>query len=99
MNLYKDGEFVEKWRQARDIEKLREYLSKHAEPTKKAVAVETASLTDDDVLLEAMQPEPGKEHNPTGTLLVLDESNFEKTIQEGHVFIKFYAPWCVAKLL
>ncbi|KAI0765574.1 thioredoxin-domain-containing protein [Irpex lacteus] len=94
MNLYKDGEFVEKWRQARDIEKLREYLSKHAEPTKKAVAVETASLTDDDVLLEAMQPEPGKEHNPTGTLLVLDESNFEKTIQEGHVFIKFYAPWC-----
>ncbi|KAI0083683.1 hypothetical protein BDY19DRAFT_998366 [Irpex rosettiformis] len=37
-------------------------------------------LTNDDVLLEATQPKPGKEHNPTGTVLSLDESNFDKIV-------------------
>ena len=97
MNLYKDGVFVETWKQARDIERLRAYLAKHAEHTKKAPQTqgESRQPTDDDVLLEAMQPEAGKEHNPTGTVLSLDETNFEKVIQEGHVFVKFFAPWYV----
>lgn len=90
MNLYKDGSFVETWKQPRDLDKLREYITAHAEPLKKKEVVVPPV---EQVFVD--QPEPGKEHNPSGTVLVLTDDNFEKTIQEGHVFVKFYAPWCV----
>ena len=32
--------------------------------------------------------------NPNGVVLPLDRHNFQKTIDEGPAFIKFYAPWC-----
>jgi thioredoxin domain-containing protein 5 len=89
MNLYKDGQFIETWKQPRDIDKLREYLTKHAERSQVPDTAPPAA----DVLLE--QPESDKEHNPTGKVIVLNEKNFEQTIKDGHVFVKYYAPWYV----
>ncbi|KAI0693473.1 thioredoxin-domain-containing protein [Cytidiella melzeri] len=88
MNLYKDGQFVETWKEARELDKLRDYLAIHARPSK------TPFIETEESILGPEQPEPGKEHNPTGTVLVLNEDNFEQTLQGGHVFVKFYAPWC-----
>lgn len=38
MNLYRDGQFVETFRQSREYNLLAEYLVKHAEPTSQTVA-------------------------------------------------------------
>ncbi|KAF8516674.1 thioredoxin-like protein [Gautieria morchelliformis] len=32
--------------------------------------------------------------NPNGVVQPLDKNTFQKTIDEGPVFVKFYAPWC-----
>jgi hypothetical protein len=94
MNLYRNGEFVEMYQDSRDYEMLTEYLSKHAEPTA------LSSVTSDDVTT-SLQPTPTPLHvqtsraeaNPDGNVLVLDEKIFQRVIDEGPAFIKFYAPW------
>jgi len=90
MNLYKNGVYVETFTDPRDVDILREYLSKHAEP-KKVPARQVVGHTSD---LETPLGGSDNEHNPTGTVMVLNDKNFKQTIQEGHVFVKFYAPWC-----
>jgi len=37
---------------------------------------------------------PGTNPNLSGSVLVLDDTNIQSTIEQGPVFIKFYAPWC-----
>ena len=32
--------------------------------------------------------------NPNGVVLPLDRHAFQETIDQGPVFVKFYAPWC-----
>lgn len=89
MNLYKDGAFVETFNQPRDLDILREFVVKHAEPTVLSPAARQPPARHPVVTTQSE-----KVHNPSGTVLVLNEKNFEKTIQEGHVFVKFFAPWC-----
>lgn len=83
LNLYKDGEFVEVFKQSRELEILREYISKHARPTGKPVASSDQALLAHEV------------YNPEGIVTALDEASFDKAVQKGHVFVKFFAPWCV----
>ena len=81
---------VETFKKPRDIETLRAYASENAEsapviehpPVVKAKTEDTSPI------------KPGKIHNPMGKVVTLDQTNFEKTMQEGHVFVKFFAPWC-----
>ena len=94
LNLYKDGEFVEQFKQSRDLDILPKYLADHAEPISPPPPP-AAQTTEATKVVEApIAPAvPAKVYNPSGLVTVLDEKNFAETIQEGHVFIKYYAPW------
>ncbi|THV07435.1 thioredoxin-domain-containing protein [Dendrothele bispora CBS 962.96] len=84
MNLYKDGEFVETFKGARDLPRLQEFLKKYANP----------DVSEEKEIPLAMTTPPSPVYNPSGTVEVLDDSNFQKTLDEGPVFVKFFAPWC-----
>lgn len=88
LNLYKDGQFVEVFKEARELDKLRDYIASHAEP--RAVQADAKGKVD-EVGIE----ETAEEHNPNGTVMVLNDATFDKAIQDGHIFVKFYAPWFV----
>ena len=100
MNLYKNGQYVETFKQSRDIDILTNYLAAHAEPrnppepepTKEDE--KTLPLTaEKDELVEQIATRG--DVNPGGIVLSLDERNFQETIDKGHVFVKFFAPWSV----
>lgn len=90
MNLYKDGEFVETFKGARELDRLTEFLQKHSPPVPSPSA-DIIEVTDES----EPEPEttPGTNPNPSGSVLVLDATNVANTIKEGPAFIKFYAPW------
>lgn len=81
MNLYRDGEFVEQFKGARDMEKLTAYLDSRAD------VPEVQEHVVDEVNLETAA-------NAQGTVLSLTPSNFESVVAQGPTFIKFFAPWC-----
>ncbi|KAJ6571983.1 protein disulfide isomerase [Mycena capillaripes] len=78
MNLYRNGEFVEKYKGNRDFDLLTNYLDKNA-PTPPP----PPPLSAPPVVL-----------NPSGEVTVLNPDNFHKVVEQGPAFIKFYAPWC-----
>ncbi|KAF9076692.1 protein disulfide isomerase [Rhodocollybia butyracea] len=85
MNIYKDGVFVETFKGARDSERLTEFIKRHAPPPPP------------EAELQELEPETlasSANFNPSGDVLVLDESNFQSSMAEGPTFVKFYAPWC-----
>ncbi|KAJ3996888.1 protein disulfide isomerase [Lentinula boryana] len=85
MNLYNNGELVESFKGARDLERLTEFLKRHA-PT----ALSPSSVS------EIVQEEASHSSTPnfSGSVLILDGSNFQSAIEEGPAFVKFFAPWC-----
>lgn len=87
MNLYRDGQFVETWRKARDYDALLDYLHAKAEPHN---AVTSAATVD------AVANIPRVDYNPYGTSVALDAKSWSKYVSAaaGPVFVKFYAPWC-----
>ncbi|TBU43982.1 thioredoxin-domain-containing protein [Dichomitus squalens] len=99
MNLYKDGKYLETFKQSRDIDILTKYIAAHAEP-RNPPAPEPTAKTENVVPLTAEKDELVEEIatrenvNPHGIVLSLDEKNFQETIDKGHVFVKFFAPWC-----
>jgi thioredoxin domain-containing protein 5 len=94
MNLYRNGEFVEMFNDYREYDVLTEYLAKHAEPT-----VEPSVTSDEVTTSPQATPTPfhvqtsRAEANPDGKVLELDEKIFQRIVDEGPVFIKFFAPW------
>ena len=87
---------MEQFKQSRDLDILQKYLADHAEPTSPPPPP-AAQTTEATKVVEApIAPAvPAKVYNPSGLVTVLDEKNFAETTQEGHVFIKYYAPWYV----
>lgn len=68
------------------------------------VAPVVTAAPEPEVQFEAQQPQqrethqavPAKDLNPDGKVLVLDDKTFQDAVNEGHVFVKFYAPWYVS---
>ncbi|KAJ7723401.1 protein disulfide isomerase [Mycena metata] len=85
LNLYRDGDFVEKFKGNRDFDVLTEYLAKNALPPRAPEAPPPPPLP---------PSKPGALLNPSGEVAVLDPDNFHATIEQGGTFVKFYAPWC-----
>jgi thiol-disulfide isomerase/thioredoxin len=84
LNLYRDGEFVEKYKANRDYDLLTKYIDKHAPPPK---APSPPSPP-------AAPPVHAPAVNSKGEVTVLDPDNFHAHLEQGPAFIKFYAPWC-----
>ncbi|KAK7030758.1 protein disulfide isomerase [Favolaschia claudopus] len=86
LNLYRDGVFVEKFEGNRDFDELTKYLANHTPPPKPP--------TNRQPPLPPTPPVHAPALNPTGDVTVLDSTNFDKNINMGAAFVKFYAPWC-----
>lgn len=101
MNLYRNGKYVETFKQSRSIELLTAYLDAHAEPKNPppppppaTTAAPEPQVTAKDTLAEEAQ-HLKQDVNPRGIVLSLDETNFKQTVDKGGVFVKFFAPWYV----
>ncbi|CAK5272120.1 unnamed protein product, partial [Mycena citricolor] len=90
MNLYKDGEFVERFKGNRDYDILTAFIDKAKpsapEPIAAAESVAAAAAVS--------SPSPEPLLNPNGEVRVLNPDNFHAVLEEGPTFVKFYAPWC-----
>ena len=96
MNLYRDGKYLETFRQSRDFDILTKYIAAHAEPRNPPAPEPPAeepptTATDDDALLDEVVHR--EDANPDGVVISLDEKNFQQTVDKGHIFVKFFAPW------
>lgn len=81
LNIYKNGEFVDTFKKARELDLLKEYLDGHLD-------------TETHPTSPPARKAPAHILNPEGKVLELDERNFSGEIKRGGVFVKFFAPWC-----
>ncbi|KAH9853322.1 thioredoxin-domain-containing protein [Lenzites betulinus] len=100
MNLYRNGKFVEAFKQSRTLDILTAYLDAHAEPrnppapapTTTALQIEPTGVVQDVLVADAQKARENV--NAGGVVISLDESNFKSTVDKGDIFVKFFAPWC-----
>ncbi|KII96123.1 hypothetical protein PLICRDRAFT_49017 [Plicaturopsis crispa FD-325 SS-3] len=93
MNLYRNGEFVETFKQPRELDIVREFLAAHAEPTTTVKAApETATHTAGNGVLRIQTARASV--NPSGSVLPLTADTLKEAIDQGPIFIKYFAPWC-----
>ncbi|KAJ8495555.1 hypothetical protein ONZ51_g1629 [Trametes cubensis] len=98
INLYRNGQFVEMFKQALTIERLTEYLDANA-ATPVPPGVSTSNPAPIAIGLEADVSviEGGaklsKGGKSTGGVVSLDEETFKEAVDEGDVFVKFFLPW------
>ena len=84
LDLYKDGELVDTFKKARELENLKEYLDKYLVPEAPPLPPPPPPAP----------KAPTRILNPEGKVLELDERNFSHEIKKGGAFVKFFAPWC-----
>jgi thioredoxin domain-containing protein 5 len=87
--VYKDGESVEEFKGARSIERLQEFVAKHAEPSHAG----SNEQGDTPMAIPLNLQDRRQEQNLQGVVTVLDESTFPTAMNQGPLFVKFYAPW------
>jgi thioredoxin domain-containing protein 5 len=100
LNLYRNGEFVNTFEGARDYNVLVEYVNKYAEPTSTTKSpppatspppTQTPTTTKQVEVLHVQTPRA--DINPLGSVLELGPHNFQNFIDQGPVFVKYFAPW------
>ncbi|KAJ2912426.1 hypothetical protein MD484_g7977, partial [Candolleomyces efflorescens] len=88
LQMFEDGKMVEQFKGARELDRLKTFIAKHAKKHQ-----------EEDVKPAAEPPATPKRPsrptvNPTGEELVLNTASFSRAIEQGPTFVKFYAPWC-----
>ncbi|TCD69206.1 hypothetical protein EIP91_008502 [Steccherinum ochraceum] len=103
MNFYRDGQFVDTYQKSRDFDLLTAYITEHLEPKVEPVTTTTTPppITTVDptpetkeLIEETFKLPDEKLYNPTGNVVILNEQTFPNAVADGHVFVKYYAPWC-----
>jgi thioredoxin domain-containing protein 5 len=91
MNIYRDGKFVETFKGARDYDRVTSFMSKHAEPTSPTSysLPHVPSETETPLHIQSARTVP----NPEGMVMALNGRNFQKALEQGPLFVKFFAPW------
>lgn len=93
MNLYKSGEFLTKFKGARTWDELTSFIDGYSVHSTEPES-ETASIA-----TPKKDAEPAKVYNGNGMVQAVDKKGLEALVEEGPVFVKFYAPWCVFLLV
>lgn len=108
MNIYKNGEFVDQFKGAREWELLTVFIENHAEKTSAPELSPSTSYSQPETVeaveastKETEAPAPPIENvpdlkvpNTNGQVVALDSTTFPVALSEGPAFVKFYAPWC-----
>ena len=81
LNIYKDGEFADTFTGSRELELLKKYLDTY-------LVAETPPPP------PPVPKKPTRVMNPEGKVLELDEPTFSNEVEQGGLFVKFFAPWC-----
>jgi len=87
--FFHDGEKKESYRGPRDLESLTDFVKKQSEASQGSE--EEKEVVENAEEIKAEQVEEKKE--PTG-VIALTVDTFDKHVEKGNHFIKFYAPWC-----
>lgn len=88
MNLYKSGEFLTKFKGARTWDELTSFVDGYSVHSNEPESATTIGIPKKD-------GEPAKVYNSNGMVQAVDKKALEALVEEGPVFVKFYAPWCV----
>jgi thioredoxin domain-containing protein 5 len=107
--MYKDGKFVEKFKDARTEAILVPFMRRHAEEyygqdffhepvttkVQEVVKEEVKEVVKEHVPA-AVVPAPAPTYTPNleGEVQILKPETFQAAIDKGPTFVKFYAPWC-----
>ncbi|EJD00787.1 thioredoxin-domain-containing protein [Fomitiporia mediterranea MF3/22] len=97
MNMYVNGEMVDKFKGVRDWDSLTSFIENHAVHT--STPAEEVELSGKPISEQQKQQTPTihtdkLKPNPEGMVKALGPTNFDATLNSGPVFIKFFAPWC-----
>jgi len=108
LNLYRNGEFVDTYEGVREYDPLLEYMNKHAEPTSTSISTQTSQAPPSVASPSAVKPPtmtkpvevlhiqtPRADVNPSGSVLELGPHDFQDVVDQGPVFVKYFAPWYV----
>lgn len=87
MNLYKSGEFLTKFKGARTWDELTSFVDGYSVHSNEPEPAVVATPNKNDEL--------AKVYNSNGMVQAVDKKGLEALVEDGPVFVKFYAPWCV----
>ncbi|KIO27085.1 hypothetical protein M407DRAFT_194282 [Tulasnella calospora MUT 4182] len=86
IKLFADGVEKEVYNGDRAIAVLQKYIDTQIQSYGESVAASSQSSTHQDVI--------SSRANPEGKVEVLTQADFKSKLDEGPLFVKFYAPWC-----
>ena len=94
MNLYKHGNYVEKFTGSRDWDRIVNFIDGHREKLEDDLPDELPKTSKPDE--SSQQRSSPSKWNKDGLVVSLDPNRFNEVIKEGPVFVKFFAPWYVS---
>jgi len=98
---YQDGVEKEVYKGDRGYVQIAKYIEDHVKQTPKTEVVEEKVEEKAEEKVEAqipISPVIRSNANPRGEVLVLNKELFTSASNDGPLFIKYYAPWCVSSV-